>query len=262
MPIVTVDAEVQSLPVIQAASQIVLVDDDELFRESLEQNLRDSGYTVRAFDRGEPALSFFEGGGGADVVLLDWKMPEMNGIEVLRRLRQINQDVPVIFLTVLSDQIYEEAALSSGAVDFVEKSRSFTILLRRMGLILGGVKAGAGAVAPAAAAADGTGEMVVGSLELNLQSNRAFWRAGQVELTLTEFEIVRFLASRAGQDTRYREIYDLVHGRGFVAGEGPEGYRANVRTFIKRIRQKFRNIDPQFEQIENYPGFGYRWREG
>ena len=259
----TVDAEVQSLAVIQTASQIVLVDDDELFRESLEQNLRDSGYTVRAFDRGEPALSFFESGGGADVVLLDWKMPEMNGIEVLRRLRQINQDVPVIFLTVLSDQIYEEAALSSGAVDFVEKSRSFTILLRRMGLILGGVKAGTGTAAAAVApAADSTGDMVVGSLELNLQSNRAFWRAGQVELTLTEFEIVRFLASRAGQDTRYREIYDLVHGRGFVAGEGPEGYRANVRTFIKRIRQKFRNIDPQFEQIENYPGFGYRWREG
>jgi two-component system response regulator ChvI len=53
-----------------------------------------------------------------------------------------------------------------------------------------------------------------------------------------------------------------VHGKGFVAGEGPEGYRANVRTFIKRIRQKFRNIDSKFEQIENYPGFGYRWREG
>lgn len=259
----TVDAEVQSLAASQTASQIVLVDDDELFRESLEQNLRDSGYTVRAFDRGERALNFFESGGGADVVLLDWKMPEMNGIEVLRRLRQINQDVPVIFLTVLSDQIYEEAALSSGAVDFVEKSRSFTILLRRMGLILGGVKAGIGAaVSPAAPTADGSGDMIVGSLELNLQSNRAFWRAGQVELTLTEFEIVRFLASRAGQDTRYREIYDLVHGRGFVAGEGPEGYRANVRTFIKRIRQKFRNIDSEFEQIENYPGFGYRWREG
>jgi two-component system response regulator ChvI len=243
-------------------SRIVLIDDDELFRESLEQNLRDSGFTVRAFDRGEPALSFFETGGGADVVLLDWKMPEMNGIEVLRRLRQINQDVPVIFLTVLSDQIYEEAALLSGAVDFVEKSRSFTILLKRMGLILGGVKAGMGAGAPANQSGDGGAVMSVGSLELNLESNRAFWRAGQVELTLTEFEIVRFLASRVGQDIRYREIYDLVHGKGFVAGEGPEGYRANVRTFIKRIRQKFRSIDSKFEQIENYPGFGYRWREG
>lgn len=258
----TVDAEIQPTQTSQATSRIVLIDDDELFRESLEQNLRDSGFAVRAFDRGEPALAFFENGGAADVVLLDWKMPEMNGIEVLRRLRQVNQDVPVIFLTVLSDQIYEEAALLSGAVDFVEKSRSFTILLKRMGLILGGIKAGQNAAAPAAPTADGGAVLSVGNLELNLESNRAFWRSGQVELTLTEFEIVRFLASRAGQDIRYREIYDLVHGKGFVAGEGPEGYRANVRTFIKRVRQKFRNIDAEFEQIENYPGFGYRWREG
>lgn len=259
----TVDAEIQQTQATaQATSRIVLIDDDELFRESLEQNLRDSGFTVRAFDRGEPALVFFEGGGIADVVLLYWKMPEMNGIEVLRRLRQINQEVPVIFLTVLSDQIYEEAALLSGAVDFVEKSRSFTILLKRMGLILGGMKAGQGGLVPTTQGSDGAAILSVGSLELNLDSNRAFWRAGQVELTLTEFEIVRFLASRAGQDIRYREIYDLVHGKGFVAGEGPEGYRANVRTFIKRIRQKFRNIDSNFEQIENYPGFGYRWREG
>lgn len=186
-PIVNLDAEIQITPSTQATSRIVLIDDDELFRESLEQNLHDSGYTVRAFDRGEPALTFFEGGGGADVVLLDWKMPEMNGIEVLRRLRQINQDVPVIFLTVLSDQIYEEAALSSGAVDFVEKSRSFTILLRRMGLILSGIKAGPGAGAPTSPAADGVSELIVGSLQLNLESNRAFWRNGQVELTLTEF---------------------------------------------------------------------------
>lgn len=258
----TVDAEVQAAPNSPPAGRIVLIDDDELFRESLEQNLRDSGFSVRAFDRGEPALAFFDSGGAADVVLLDWKMPEMNGIEVLRRLRNINQDVPVIFLTVLSDQIYEEAALLSGAVDFVEKSRSFTILLKRMGLILGGIKAGQAGAASNGAGGDGRSVMVVGSLELNLDSNRAFWRSDQVELTLTEFEIVRFLASRAGQDVRYREIYDLVHGKGFVAGEGPEGYRANVRTFIKRVRQKFRNIDSTFEQIENYPGFGYRWREG
>jgi two-component system response regulator ChvI len=131
-----------------------------------------------------------------------------------------------------------------------------------MGLILGGLKLGNGAPAGSGQSGDGSSVMSVGSLELNLESNRAFWRAGQVELTLTEFEIVRFLASRAGQDIRYREIYDLVHGKGFVAGEGPEGYRANVRTFIKRIRQKFRSIDSTFEQIENYPGFGYRWREG
>ncbi len=171
------------------------------------------------------------------------------GDKTVARDLEINQEVPVIFLTVLSDQIYEEAALLSGAVDFVEKSRSFTILIKRMDLILGGLKAGQGGAAPANQNGESASVLTVGGLELNLDSNRAFWRQGQVELTLTEFEIVRFLASRAGQDVRYREIYDLVHGRGFVAGEGPEGYRANVRTFIKRIRQKFRSIDAEFEQI-------------
>ncbi len=243
---------------------VVLIDDDELFRESLEQNLRDSGYDVLAFDRGEPALAYFQDGKTADLVLLDWKMPEMNGIEVLRRLRQITTEMPVIFLTVLSDQIYEEAALLSGAVDFVEKSRSFTILLKRMALILGGAKAGEQAGAAAAsgpAAADKSGNVTLGLLELSIDSSRAFWRKTQVDLTLTEFEIVRYMATHAGQDVKYREIYDIVHGKGFVAGEGPEGFRANVRTFIKRIRQKFRAVDAGFEQIENYPGFGYRWRE-
>ena len=69
-------------------------------------------------------------------------------------------------------------------------------------------------------------------------------------------------AGRAGRDVSYREIYDLVRGEGFRAGSGEQGYRANVRALIKRIRQKFRDVDPTFDLIENYPGFGYRWRDG
>ena len=76
---------------------------------------------------------------------------------------------------------------------------------------------------------------------------------------MTEFRIVILLAERAGHDIGYREIYDLVHGKDFVAGQGSEGYRANVRTFIKRIRKKFRDVDPGFDLIENYTSFGYRW---
>ena len=81
-------------------------------------------------------------------------------------------------------------------------------------------------------------------------------------MTLTEFRIVALLAVDAGRDVTYREIYDLAHGKGFVAGSGMEGYRVNVRTFIKRIRQKFKDVDQHFDSVENYPGFGYRWRGG
>lgn len=238
--------------------RIVVIDDDDLFRESLAQNLLDAGYAVRLFADGPGALEALAEDGAADLVLLDWKMPGMNGIEVLRRLRETSLDAPVIFLTVLTEQIYEEAALLGGAVDFVEKSRSFAILKRRIELIVAGSKQHARApVGPD----DQADTAHVGPLTLHHGSHRALWRSTEVPLTVSEFRIVALMAGRAGRDVRYRDIYDLVRGEGFAAGQGPDGYRQNVRTFIKRIRQKFRDVDPAFEAIENYPGFGYRWRD-
>jgi two-component system response regulator ChvI len=236
-------------------ASIMIVDDDDLFRESVAQNLVDNGFEVTAFSRGEDAMAHFEAEDRTDLVLLDWKMPGMTGIDVLARMRDTGIQVPVIFFTVLNDQIYEEAALTSGAVDFVEKSRSFHILLRRIELILAGAKSGEAGVEPAPSAE----EFALGDLELNPETGRAYWKGKEVGLTLGEFRIVHFLATRAGQDIRYRDLYDQVHDTGFFAGTGAEGYRVNVRTFIKRIRQKFRSLDPKFAAIENYPGFGYRW---
>lgn len=235
---------------------ILIVDDDDLFRESVEQNLLDNGFDVVSFGRGEDALAYLSRGDTADLVLLDWKMPGMTGIDLLTNMREAGLQVPVIFFTVLSDQIYEEAALISGAVDFIEKSRSFHILLRRIELILDGTKGSS----DGQARVDKPEEFALGDLELRPESSRAYWKGKEVELTLGEFKIVHCLAANAGQDIRYRDLYDQVHGSGFFAGAGPDGYRANVRTFIKRIRQKFRDIDSDFDEIENYPGFGYRWR--
>lgn len=243
-------------------TKVAIVDDDDLFRESLETNLLDAGFGVVTFPDGASALEYCASSEPLDLVLLDWKMPGLNGIEVLRQLRESGNEVPVIFLTVLSDQIYEEAALSSGAVDFVEKSRSFSILLRRVELILGGIK---GAQMPEAV--DSTTNdsdppvLKLGRLDLNLKTSRAFWQNTSIPLSLTEFRMVHFLATHAGEDVRYRDLYDLVHGEGFVAGYGEDGYRTNVRTFIKRVRKKFRDIDDRFDAIENYPGFGYRWKD-
>jgi two-component system response regulator ChvI len=179
----------------------------------------------------------------------------MNGLEVLRALRRSGKSVPVIFLTVLSEDIYEEAALEGGAVDFIDKSRRLSILLRRLRLITEGTRP-----VPDAEAGRPAGDMLqVGPLELRFDISRASWAGKPVDLTLTEFKIVALLAMRPGEDVSYREIYDLVHGKDFVAGYGAEGYRANVRTFIKRIRKKFRDVDAEFEHIDNYAGFGYRW---
>src|SRR5271166_3125776 len=209
---------------ISSMPHVLLVDDDDLFRESLGLNLIDEGYEVTSFDDGRAALAYLERGGGADVVLLDWRMPNLTGLEVLRRMRRAGMTIPVIFLTALSDDIYEEAALEGGAVDFIDKSRRLPILLRRLELIAEGMR-------PSVASEPRSGTTLRrGPLELRFDVNRALWVGRTIDLTLTEFKIVTLLAEKAGQDVGYREIYDLVHGKDFIAGHGAQGYRANVRT--------------------------------
>jgi len=237
--------------------RILLIDDDDEFRESLSLNLMDEGFAVTMFANGPSALEHVAAGESADVILLDWRMPGMNGLEVLRELRQRGIVTPVIFLTVLSDDIYEEAALAGGAVDFIDKSRRLSILVRRIELIAEGQRP-----VPSASQQQPPPQVRLGALELRFDINRAFWKGSAIDLTLTEFRMVSQLALKPGEDVSYRELYDLVHGKDFLAGSGADGYRANVRTFIKRIRKKFRDVDLEFDQVRNYAGFGYQWIPG
>jgi two-component system response regulator ChvI len=101
---------------------------------------------------------------------------------------------------------------------------------------------------------------IFGRLRLHPDAARAFWNDMDLDLTLGEFKIVHLLASNAGRHQTYRLIYDCLHYEGFVAGNGAAGYRANVRSLIKRIRNKFWAIDPGFDAIENYVSFGYCWK--
>lgn len=238
--------------------RVVLVDDDRLFRDAIAAGLRREGFEVQAFDGGAPALAALAGEApthSVDVIVLDWRMPEMEGPQVLERLRAAGVTTPVVMLTSLSDQVYEEAALGFGAVDFVDKERSVTILAHRLRVAASRVEAPE--EAPTAAA---EGITTIGELALDLDARRARWQGKEIDLTLTEFDMVAMMARRAGRDVTYRELYDLVHGSGFQSGSGSDGYRSNVRGFIKRIRRKFEAVDAGFSAIENYPGFGYRWR--
>jgi two-component system response regulator ChvI len=233
--------------------RVAVIDDDDDFRRALCFHLSDQGLEAVACSGGRAALEFL-GAETADVILLDWRMPEMNGLEVLRELRQRGTMTPVIFLTGLADEVFEEAALAGGAVDFVDKSRRLSILMRRIELIVEGQRP-----LPDPSQQPPPSQVRLGQLELRFDINRAFWRSAAVDLTLTEFRMISQLAMRPGEDVSYRELYDLVHGKDFIAGCGSDGYRTNVRTFIKRIRRKFREIDHMFDCIENYARFGYRW---
>jgi two-component system, OmpR family, response regulator ChvI len=248
---------VQEMTSVKGASnvvRVVVVDDDDLFCETLDLTLIEKGYDVASFSTGDAVLAYFSAGGSADVVLLDWRTPGMSGLEVLRRLRRTGNTTPVIFLTALSDDIYEEAALQGGAVDFIDKSRRVSILVQLLRLIVEGARH-----APTSGIRPSGDVLHIGRLELRFDINRANWSGAPIDLTLTEFKIIALLALRTGEDVSYREIYDLVHGKNFAAGYGDEGYRPNVRTFIKRIRKKLRDVDPESEHIQNYAGFGYRW---
>jgi two-component system response regulator ChvI len=237
-----------------APPHIVLVDDDDRFREALCLSLIDEGCEVTSFSGDARALEHFAAGGRADVVLLDWRKSGANGLEVLRGLRQSGTTMPVIFLTVLSGDIEEEAALQSDAADFIDKLRRLPLLVKRHRSIVEGTRSAPEMVERR------VGDVVrLGRLELRFDTSRASWAGRRIDLTLTEFKIVALLALGAGHDVSYREIYDLVRRKNVATEYGDAGSRDCVRTFIKRIRKKFRDVDPEFEPIHNYARFGYRW---
>jgi two-component system, OmpR family, response regulator ChvI len=237
-----------------ASATIVVVDDDDLFRPLLVGNLREADYDVTDFPAPDALLQHIQRDNiAADLFILDWKMPGMTGFELLKQLRDKGITTPALFLTSLDDVLYEESALREGAADFVGKTRSFAILRHRIERILGALPATAGAnvIAPS----------TIGALTLDSAQHRVTWHGKVIELTLGEFRAVELLAT-SGRDVSYREIYDTMRGENFIAGAGPEGYRANVRALVKRIRQKFTEADSGFTAIENYPGYGYRWKAG
>ncbi len=235
-----------------SSAAIVVVDDDDLFRPLLVGNLREADYEVTDFPAPDALLQHLQQENiEADLFILDWKMPGMTGFELLKQLRDKGIATPALFLTSLDDVLYEESALREGAADFVGKTRSFAILRHRIERILGAIPTSPGP-------APGT-PSTIGALTLDSAQHRVTWREKVVELTLGEFRAVELLAT-SGRDVSYREIYDTMRGENFIAGAGPEGYRANVRALVKRIRQKFTEADSHFTAIENYPGYGYRWK--
>jgi two-component system response regulator ChvI len=232
--------------------RLIFVDDDDDYREAAAGELMDLGFAVESFADGASMLDALGNGHtGADVIVLDWGLPAVSGIDLLPRLRRQGIQLPVVFLTGRSTPAHENLAFDRGALDFVDKARGVPILAKRIRLIVESAKR------PVELEVDET--LHCGRLMLKPRISRAYWDDADVNLTLTEFNIVRLLASNVGKHVTYRAVYDCMHHVGFIAGSGEHGYRTNVRSSIKRIRNKFRLIDSGFGEIENYPSFGYRW---
>ncbi len=250
-------SEIGSLiPVPTTAHHIVLVDDDPLFLQTFAANMEDAGYRVSIYENARTALAALLNDEPPTACILDWHMPDMNGLELLRQLKTVSFSAPIMFLTGLHHPLFEEVAFDQGAIEFVEKTRSLPVILKRLERMI------AENQDRPARSVENMGRIVdVGKLSLNYHTKRALWDGTQVSLSLSEFEVIALLAANAGADVSYRQIYDIIQDTGFLGGRGPEGYRTNVRAAIKRIRKKFSVIDPEFDVLENYPGFGYRWKQ-
>jgi two-component system, OmpR family, response regulator ChvI len=231
--------------------RLILVDDDNDFREAATLELESLGFQVDSFPEPEPMFEHLVNGASADAIVLDWVLSSGSGIDVLPQLRGKGIKTPVIFLTGMPAVTYEGTAFDRGAADFVDKSRGIAILAKR---VHHAVHAAGQAPEPP------EGDLHCGKLLLRPAENRAYWAGQDVELTVTEFNIVYLMVSHAGEYVTYRSIYDRVRYTGFVAGSGDQGFRTNVRSSIKRIRNKFRAIDAEFSEIQNFAAFGYSWR--
>ena len=241
-------------PIASQPARVLVLDEDDEFGRSLSFHLADRGFEAVACTSGQAALEFVANGERADAIVMDGRIPDASSLGVLRDLRQ-RGITPVVFLTETADEArVEEKALENGAVDLVHRSRRLSGLARRIHQVVEAVRS-----ISEHPPQENPQSTRIGSLELRFDIKRARWAGQAIEFTLSEFRMLSQLATKPGEDISYRQLYDLVHGRGFVAGQGIDGYRTNVRSFIKRIRKKFREVHPTFNQIQNYGGFGYRW---
>lgn len=229
-------------------AKIVLVDDDQNILTSVTMALEADGHEVATFEDGAEALD------GIltihpDLVVSDIKMPRMDGMEMLRNLRRESQ-VPLIFLTSKDEEIDEVLGLTLGADDYVKKPFSQRLLLERVKAVL---RRGASAGADPA---EGTPDAIRrGALTLDPSRHACTWHDKPVTLTVTEFLILQALANRPGFVKSRDSLMDAAYDDQVYVDD------RTIDSHIKRIRKKFRVVDPEFDQIETLYGVGYKYKE-
>jgi two-component system response regulator ChvI len=230
-------------------ANIALVDDDKNILASVTMLLEQEGYHVRAFADGASALTALTAT-PPDLAILDIKMPRMDGLELLRRLRQ-NADLPVIFLTSKDEEIDELMGLNAGADDYIRKPFSQRLLLERVRAVLRRADPHRGA-----GGADGKKDALVrGKLALDPQRHECTWDNKPVRLTVTEFLILQALAQRPGFVKSRDSLMDAAYDDQVYVDD------RTIDSHIKRLRKKFKHVDDDFEAIETLYGVGYRYRE-
>ncbi len=227
---------------------IALVDDDRNILASVSMALEAEGFAVRTYTDGGEALRALAAN-PVDLAILDIKMPRMDGLELLERLRRAT-DLPVIFLTSKDDEVDEIMGLRMGADDYIKKPFSQRLLIERIRTLLRretlGREGGAGEAGDV---------MTRGEMVLDTARHLCVWKSQAVELTVTEFLLLKALAARPGHVKSRDQLMDAAYGEHIYVDD------RTIDSHIKRLRKKFKVLDGTFAQIETLYGVGYRYRE-
>jgi two-component system response regulator ChvI len=231
---------------------IALVDDDRNILTSVSIALQAEGFITRVYSDSELALKALVDN-PPDLAVLDVKMPRLDGMELLRRLRE-KSAIPVIFLTSKDDELDEALGLAMGADDYIAKPFSQRLLIARIRAVLR--RAEMRATPPADVPAEEEVALIVrGRLSMDPARHRVQWDGKDVTLTVTEFLILEALAQRPGVVKSRNQLMDVAYQDDIYVDD------RTIDSHIKRLRRKFRAVDDSFKSIETLYGVGYRFAE-
>ena len=233
------------------SATIALVDDDRNILTSLSLALQSEGFVTRVYSDSEAALkALIEN--PPELAVLDIKMPRMDGMELLRRLRE-KSAIPVIFLTSKDDELDEALGLAMGADDYIAKPFSQRLLIARIRAVLRRTELRAG---PQDGAEQEPVELIErGRLAMDPARHRVSWSGRDVTLTVTEFMLLEALAQRPGVVKSRNQLMDVAYQDDIYVDD------RTIDSHIKRMRRKFREVDGEFKAIETLYGVGYRFAE-
>ena len=230
-------------------SKIALVDDDRNILTSVSICLEAEGFEVETYNDGQAALDAFNRK-MPDMAVLDMKMPRMDGMELLQRLRQKTQ-MPIIFLTSKDDEIDEVLGLRMGADDYVKKPFSQRLLVERIRALLRRKQA----LEEGPDAGEEAKALVRGNLEMDPLRHQVKWKGLDVTLTVTEFLLLQALAQRPGVVKSRDQLMDVAYEDQVYVDD------RTIDSHIKRLRKKMRSVDEEFSSIETLYGIGYKYNE-
>jgi len=231
-------------------SKIALVDDVRNILTSVAMTLEAEGFEVETYNDGQAALDGFNKR-MPDIAVLDIKMPRMDGMDLLQRVRQ-KSSMPVIFLTSKDDEIDEVLGLRMGADDYVKKPFSQRLLVERTRALLRRQDAISGETIEET---EETKVMVRGELVMDPLRHAVKWKGNDVSLTVTEFLLLQALAQRPGFVKSRDQLMDVAYDDQVYVDD------RTIDSHIKRLRKKMRNTDDTFSAIETLYGIGYRYNE-